>query len=256
MEYPDDSIIDFEKDDYYIKRGIAADVAAARGYRRYDEGNFPAVMDALYGEYPEYVQNWAEWCAGQVGREYDHGYTVPRFSPPEFPEISPGLKFQGGDIRNGAPKRHYHGLPVAAFALMPSFVSVAYAVPQKFGQVKIRYEHKHEGLSDEEKLQHGREFHTPSSTPKDGKTHSHTFYMIPENMVSDHVNGSVKGDAHNGINPQEIHTHQKRAKCVYTPSTKKDKHMGFKHDHDEMKEKDLKFHLEKYHSEEDDGTPD
>lgn len=221
-------------DPFYIDRGIDAGVAEERGYRFWDEETYNEIMEDMYSHLN---RRGVMAFAKTVGRQ-GPGVVFPRHAPTGFPDITAGLRPEE-PVKLAAPKRHVHADEhVTIFSYLPDNVSLAYGSPQR-GRVKVYFEHTHP--ADEE---HMSTWHP--SGPRDD-SHGHTFYWYEAKRMRKHIEQTKNPDSHKGVNPSEVHSHQKRAKYLYTPSEKLEVEWPTEHEHDDLKGKMLEAHLERFH---------
>jgi hypothetical protein len=236
---------------FYVDRGIDAGVAKARGYRFWDEETYNDVMEEVYGDLGDRTRSVMAF-ARMVGRQ-GQGVAFPRHAPKGgFRPITAGLR-PDKPVKLAPPKRHYHGAPgvhlmdIEIWSLVPENVTLLYGSPQR-GRVKIYFEHEHNVFD----TSHSEVWH-PQETedrnhPEGG--HGHTFYIYETVAMRKHIAQTKNPDSHCGFNPSGVHSHQKRAKYLYTPSIKTETAWHTDHEHDNLKGKILEHHLAKYHADE------
>jgi hypothetical protein len=225
-------------DSFYVDRGIDAGVAEARGYRFWDEDSYNEIMEDMYGHLN---RRGVMAFAKTVGRQ-GPGVVFPRHGPPEFPDITAGLRPED-PVKLAAPKRHIHAedhFHTPIFAFLPAVVELAYCSPQR-GRIKVFFEHTHTAQTEAEHL----EVWHPSG-PRD-ESHGHTFYVYEARKMRKHIEQTKNSDSHKGVNPPGVHSHQKRAKYLYTPSEKLQVEWPTEHEHVDLKGPLLQAHLEKFH---------
>lgn len=225
-------------DPFYVDRGIDAGVAEARGYRFWDEETYNEIMEEMYGHLG---RRGVMAFAKTVGRQ-GPGVVFPRHAPKgDFDEITAGLRPEE-PVKLSAPKRHVHAEEfVPLFSYLPHTVELAYASPQR-GRVKVFFEHTHNAATEQEHL----DVWHPSG-PRD-ESHGHTFYWYEARHMRKHIEQTKNNDSHKGMNPEGVHSHQKRAKYLYTPSEKLQVEWPTDHEHDGLKGKMLEAHLERFHA--------
>lgn len=233
---------------FYVDRGIDADVAQARGYRFWDEETYNDVMESMYGDLGDRTRSIMAF-ARLVGRQ-GQGVAFPRHAPTGYPPITAGLR-PDVPVKLAPPGRHYHGNPgvhlmdIEVWSLVPENVTLLYASPQK-ERVKVYYEHEHSVFDvAHSEVWHPRE--TEDRNHPEG-VHGHTFYVYETVSMRKHIAQTKNPDSHYGINPEGVHSHQRRAKYLYTPSTKTEVAWATDHEHEGMRRRALDFHLERFHA--------
>lgn len=235
-------------DSFYVERGIDAGVAQARGYRFWDEETYNEVMAEVYGDLGERTRSIMAF-ARLVGRQ-GQGVAFLRHPPTGYAPITAGLR-PDKPVKLAPPKRHYHGAPgvhlmdIQVWPLVPTQITLLYASPQR-GRVKVYYEHEHSVFDTE----HSEVWHPQETEDRNHPegVHGHTFYVYETSSMRKHIAQTKNPDSHCGINPEGVHSHQKRAKYLYTPSTKAEVNWATDHDHENLKGKGLEFHLATYHA--------
>lgn len=236
-------------DAFYVDRGIDAGVAKARGYRFWDEETEGEVMEAMYGHLG---RRSVMMFARSVGRQ-GQGVAFPRHAPDGgFNEITAGLR-PDKPVKLAPPKRHYHGAPGVYLnhidgwmEFVPKDSTRLYASPQR-GRVKIYFEHEHVGAFSHSHAEVWHPTETENYNHPDG-VHGHTFYVYETRAMRKHIGQTKNPDSHCGENPQGVHSHQKRAKYLYTPSEKHEVTWPTDHEHDHLRGRILEHHLETYHA--------
>lgn len=254
-------------DAFYVDRGINADVARARGYRFWDEETYNEVMAEVYGDLGDRTRSIMAF-ARLVGRQ-GQGVAFPRHAPKGgFKDITAGLR-PDKPVKLAPPKRHYHGDPcvhlldikvspligiagalfggpaVDSPSLVPENATLLYGAPQR-GRVKVYYEHEHNVFD----VAHAEVWHPTETEDRNHPegVHGHTFYVYETVAMRKHIAQTKNPDSHCGVNPEGVHSHQKRAKYLYTPSQKHEVAWETDHDHDALKGRVLDFHLERHHA--------
>lgn len=238
-------------DAFYVDRGIDAGVAQTRGYRFWDEETYNHVMEEMYGDLGDRTRSIMAF-ARLVGRQ-GQGVAFPRHAPKGgFKPITAGLR-PDVPVKLAPPSRHYHGasgvhlMDIEVWPLVPENVTLLYASPQR-GRSKVYYEHDHSVFD----VTHSEVWH-PSETEDrnhpEGQ-HGHTFYVYETSSMRKHISQTKNPDSHAGHNPEGVHSHQRRAKYLYTPSQKTEVAWDTDHDHEGLKGKGLEFHLAKFHEDE------
>lgn len=235
-------------DAFYVERGIDADIAQARGYRFWDEETYNEVMESVYGDLGERTRSIMAF-ARLVGRQ-GQGVAFPRHAPTGYPDITAGLR-PDKPVKLAPPKRHYHGAPgvhlmdIEIWSLVPENVSLLYGSPQR-GRVKVYYEHEHNVFD----VAHSEVWHLTETEDRNHPegVHGHTFYVYETSIMRKHIDQTKNPDSHCGVNPEGVHSHQKRAKYLYTPSRKHEVVWDDEHEHDALKGRMLDHHLATYHA--------
>lgn len=253
-------------DAFYVERGIDADIAQARGYRFWDEETYNEVMESVYGNLGERTRSIMAF-ARLVGRQ-GQGVAFPRHAPTGYPDITAGLR-PDKPVKLAPPKRHYHGAPgvhlldiqvsplvgiagalfggppAKSQSLIPINSTLLYAAPQR-GRVKVYYEHEHNVFD----VAHSEVWHPTESEDRNHPegVHGHTFYVYETSIMRKHIDQTKNPDSHCGVNPEGVHSHQKRAKYLYTPSRKHEVVWDDEHEHDHLKGRMLEHHLTAYHA--------
>lgn len=231
---------------FYVDRGINSDVAAARGYQFWDEETEGEVMEAMYGHLG---RRSVMMFARSVGRQ-GQGVAFPRHAPEGgFKEITAGLR-PDKPVKLAPPKRHYHGAPgvhlmdIEIWSLVPVDLSLLYASPQR-GRVKVYFEHEHNVFD----TSHSEVWHPTETEDRNHPegVHGHTFYVYETIAMRKHIAQTKNPDSHSGHNPEGVHSHQKRAKYLYTPSEKHEVTWQTEHEHEHLKGRILDHHLDRYH---------
>lgn len=242
------------KDPVFASRGIVEEDVIDRGYLRWTEEDYLAVIEESFAGIDRGGIQWLQKMAAM-----SDGIIITRHSPlaGSFerglfpPEIRPDSA-----VQTGHPQRHFHAdleaLEGGIFSLLPSRVAEAYCIPQLGGWRVLKFQHVHgdeSGMSVEEAYQHQLLWHTGDQP----RVHFHSLRIFPPATVKDHILTDAKKltNEHAGVNDLWIHQHAPLAKYLFPPSAKRetswneDQH----HDHGRMNPSELEWHLEHHHQE-------